>query len=328
MPHRRIVVVIGDGQMAAQCAKLIAEHDAFVLPVVVHHRSGRQWSAQIPKFSRDYGISHLTVGNVNDDNAVGAINDLHPDILFSVNNWDIIHADLLAIPADGIVNFHNGPLPEYRGVNAPSWAIINGELDYGVTWHFVTESIDAGDIVAAKSLQLSPDETAISLILRCMDTGVELFAPLLDRYAAGLLQGTPQSGNTRYYSASDSPNGGYLDFRLPFDRLSALVRGLSFRPFENLFTYPKIRAPNRTILVSEISRAGDRSRNESWTCGEVRGLDDNGVTICAEDAQVRLSGLMDENLMDLGNALAIESCGLTIGSVLNDGSDSQGPVGT
>jgi hypothetical protein len=37
---------------------------------------------------------------------------------------------------------------------------------------------------------------------------------------------------------------------------------------------------------------------------------------------------MDENLTDLGNALAIESCGLTIGSVLNDGSDSQGPVGT
>jgi len=314
--------------MAAQCAKLIAEHHAFVLPVVVHHRSGRQWSSQIEKFSKEYGIPHLTVENVNDDDSVGMINDLHPDIMFSVNNWDIIHADLLAVPADGTVNFHNGPLPEYRGVNAPSWAIINGELDYGVTWHFVTEAIDAGDIVAAKSLPLGPEETAISLILRCMDTGVELFPTLLDRYAAGGLEGIPQKGKERYYSAKDSPNGGYLDFGLPFERLSAIVRGLSFRPFENQFTYPKIRTPRRTILVSEITRVCDRSRNEHWTCGEIRGLDDHSVVVCAEDGQIRLSGLMDESLTNFSDAAALESSGLGVGTVLHAYSDPQGSVGT
>lgn len=310
--------------MAAQCAKLIAAHDAFVLPVIVDHQvdqqvdhqSGHQWSSQVRKLSKESGIPHVTVENVNDADAIGIVNDAHPDIIFSVNNWDVIHADLLAIPSDGIINFHNGPLPEYRGVNAPSWAIINREHDHGVTWHFVAEGIDTGDIVARKSFALRPDETAVSLMFRCMETGVELLRPLLDRYASGHLDAWPQKGEAHYYSAKDSPNHGYLDFDQTFDRLSALVRGLSFRPFENQFTWPKVPAANRTLLVSQISRVCSRPGNESWTCGEVRTIDDHGIVVCARDCQVRLSGLMQENLTDIGDAGALESFGVRVGSIL------------
>jgi methionyl-tRNA formyltransferase len=302
--------------MAAQCAKLIAGHDAFVLPLIVHHRSAHHWSSQIQKFGNKFDIPRLTVENINDADALGAVNEAHPDIVFSVNNWDVIHAELLAIPADGIVNFHNGPLPEYRGVHAPSWAIINGEHVYGVTWHFVDETIDTGDIVATKSFDLRPDETAVSLIFRCMQEGVELLPPLLDRYASGRLEAWPQTGEAHYYSARDTPNRGYLDFNETFDRLSALVRGLSFRPFENQFTWPKILAVNRNLLISDISRVGDRDGNEDWNCGEVRGIDDRGIVVCVQDCQVRLSGLMDENLTDIRDVVALESSGLRAGSVL------------
>jgi methionyl-tRNA formyltransferase len=307
--------------MAAQCAKIIAEHDALVLPVIVHHRSAHQWSSQIQKLSNQLDIPHVTVENINDAEAVGIVNDAHPDIIFSVNNWDVIRADLLAIPADGIINFHNGPLPRYRGVNAPSWAIINREHDYGVTWHYVAESVDTGDIVATRSFSLRPDETAVSLMFRCMETGVELLPSLLDRYASGRMEAWPQKGEPHYYSAKDSPNRGYLDFNQTFDRLSALVRGLSFRPFENQFTYPKIPAVNRTLLVTELSHVCDRPEHESWTCGEVRTIDDRGIVVCARDCQVRLSGLMQENLTDIGDAGEVESFGLKVGSVLrsNDG---------
>src|SRR5690606_35223216 len=123
------------------------------------------------------------------------------------------------------LNFHNGPLPAYCGVKVPSWAFSIGERSHGVTWHYVSGSIDAGDVVARASFELAEDETAISLTFRCIEAGLKLLPALLDQYVAGELEALPQQGEARYYSFRDSPNQGYLDFTLGFDRLSALVRG-------------------------------------------------------------------------------------------------------
>jgi methionyl-tRNA formyltransferase len=303
--------------MAARCARLIAEHEAFTRPVIIHHGAGKQWSSQMEKVTRQFGMDQLTVGNVNDDDAVEYLKNAGPDIVFSVNNWDVIHAEVLAIPGDGIVNFHNGPLPEYRGVNIPSWAIMNGERRHAVTWHFVTAEIDAGDIVATKTFDLSPKETAISLTLRCIKTGLELFSPLLDQYASGSLASSPQKGEGCYYSAKvRPPNEGYLDFNWRFDRLSAIVRGLTFRPFENPFTYPKIRVGEGSLLVSEISFCEGRPASGDWICGEIRGIDSQGIVVRAQDGLVRLSGLMEEDLRPASIAELTDRHGLTTGSAL------------
>src|SRR5690606_16407970 len=149
---------------------------------------------------------------------------------------------------------------------------------------------------AEKSFALSPDETAISLTLRCIEEGTSLFGPLLDQYAAEQLQATPQKPGGRYYSFKDSPNDGYLDFAWDFERLSALVRGLSFRPFENQFTWPKVSVDGVKVMVSDVSLVAGRPAGERWTCGEVQAVDDSGVIVNAQDGQVRISGLMHEDL--------------------------------
>ena len=46
-----------------------------------------------------------------------------------------------------ISNFHNAILPEYKGLNCPSWAIENGDSTLGVTLHLVDEKIDNGFII-------------------------------------------------------------------------------------------------------------------------------------------------------------------------------------
>ena len=304
--------------MAAQCAKQVAAHDSFVLSTLIHHGSGHQWGSRVPDLCEKLGIPHSTVENVNDDDVVTLLQEVRPDIIFSVNNWDVIRANVMQIPRDGIINFHNGPLPDYRGVNAPSWAIINQEKRYGVAWHVVVEKIDAGDIVAAETFELSPSETAISLTLRCMKLGVEMFAPLLDRYASGKLNPMPQQGEGRYYAARELPPGeGYLDFKLGFGQLSALVRGLTFRPFDNPLTYPKFLAGPATVLISELAFCGPRESADSWTCGEIRKIDGQGIVVCAGDALVQLCGLMDEDLKPASAPEIASRCGLTVGSVLS-----------
>ena len=51
----------------------------------------------------------------------------------------------------GILNFHPGDLPKYRGCSAPEWQIFEGSEVYS-TCHFIDSGIDTGDILTKKTL--------------------------------------------------------------------------------------------------------------------------------------------------------------------------------
>ena len=57
-----------------------------------------------------------------------------------------ISNDLLRIPKLGFVNYHPGPLPEYKGPNEYENAIKNKETHWGVTVHDMTDEYDSGKI--------------------------------------------------------------------------------------------------------------------------------------------------------------------------------------
>lgn len=294
MRDQKIAVVFGDGRLAAECTRVIADHDGIAVGAVIHHDEGEfRWSSQTEKVCQDLQVPHVAVDNVNDETAVRTLKEIAPDIVFSANNWDVIRAEVLGIPADGILNFHNGPLPEYRGVNAPSWAIFNRERRYGVSWHYVAERVDAGDLVATAAVDIGEDETAISLIFKCIDAGIGLLPKILEQYLGGGLAPVPQEGKGRYYRAADVPNDGYLDFTTDFEQLSALVRALTFRPFPSPITGPRIRTSQYVLPVAGISRERAREPGEPWAEGRILGVDDGAVLVCASDSLVRVQVLKD-----------------------------------
>ena len=54
----------------------------------------------------------------------------------------------------GIINFHPGDLPSYRGCSAPEWQLFDGKKIIS-TCHFIDEGIDSGSIIKKKELILS-----------------------------------------------------------------------------------------------------------------------------------------------------------------------------
>lgn len=46
-----------------------------------------------------------------------------------------------------VVNFHNGLLPEYRGVGASAWSMYNGEERSGFSFHRMTAGLDDGPVL-------------------------------------------------------------------------------------------------------------------------------------------------------------------------------------
>ena len=74
-----------------------------------------------------------------------------------IKNLENINADLFVVvafrmlpevvwtmPKLGTINLHGSLLPKYRGAAPINWAVINGEIETGVTTFFIEKEIDTG----------------------------------------------------------------------------------------------------------------------------------------------------------------------------------------
>jgi len=121
------------------------------------------------------------------------------DYLFSITNYSVLPAGLLKLPLRMPINYHDAPLPRYAGVYATTWAILNDETIHGITWHVMTEKVDAGDILKQVPVPVKETDTAGDLNLKCYFAAVRTFSALAGEIRKGTVTRTPQDLNNRTY---------------------------------------------------------------------------------------------------------------------------------
>lgn len=92
----------------------------------------------------------------------------------------IVGKKALHIPRLGFVNIHPGVLPQYRGIGN-FWAVTREDFNHvGVTIHWMTEKIDAGEIIAIGKLD-GPFLNLWDINYRSLTLGVDLLAEILTK---------------------------------------------------------------------------------------------------------------------------------------------------
>ena len=104
---------------------------------------------------RERDIPVWSVFDVNDEAFLEKVRRVKPELILSAAYPQIFSKNLISVPSRGSINFHPSLLPKYRGAHPHFWAIVRGENESGLTAHFMTESIDAGDILAQVSFPIS-----------------------------------------------------------------------------------------------------------------------------------------------------------------------------
>src|SRR6202008_2522474 len=82
-----------------------------------------------------------------DDDYEAALSAAPFDYLFAIAHLARPRELVFRPPARAAINSHDGPLPDYAGLNAPVWALYGREPRYGITWHRMTAELDAGDVL-------------------------------------------------------------------------------------------------------------------------------------------------------------------------------------
>lgn len=315
-PPRSRIAVIGNGSFAIGCLKALLRRPEADVGLVVCDPKAHAMRGLVSRFCRDEGLPAIESPNVNAPETLAALRALQPELIFSVYNMQILKPALLEIPSAGTVNFHNGPLPRYRGVNVYSWAIINGETEYGISWHWVDRGIDSGDVLAQKMFAIDPQEKPTTLIAKGFRAGLESLEELLPSLLAGHAVAQKQDESiATYYSKRDLPNGGRISFGWPFERIERFVRGLDFRPLPNAFVYPTIARGPSSVFPQRVSLV---ARTATAMPGKILGFDDRAIHVQATDAVVAISEILGPDHEPISARDALECLGVEPGDRFED----------
>ena len=119
-------------------------------------------------------------------------NEIPPcDLLYSVQYHKILTPAQLA-KASLVVNLHMAPLPEYRGANQFSFALLEGKKEFGTTLHLMDARIDHGDILAEKRFPIPQNCWVEALYALTEEASVALFKETLPALIEGDLEPLPQ----------------------------------------------------------------------------------------------------------------------------------------
>jgi methionyl-tRNA formyltransferase len=97
------------------------------------------------------------------------------------------------------INFHPGPLPEYKGRNLCYHALINGEKEFGVSIHYMDEFFDTGKIIDVVKFPVGEDWCADSLSYFTLDISKTLFQLYLPKILSGKEFSTVENVGGTYY---------------------------------------------------------------------------------------------------------------------------------
>jgi len=99
------------------------------------------------------GVEHHNFKNLKDDELFEYLKKKKYDIGIQ-GGTGIINKEIIDKFKLGILNFHPGDLPKYRGCSAPEWQLFEN-APVIATCHIIDEGIDTGKIYAKKILNVS-----------------------------------------------------------------------------------------------------------------------------------------------------------------------------
>jgi natural product biosynthesis luciferase-like monooxygenase protein len=272
-------LLIGGTSFLTQCAEILLKNNHKITAVVSDDHSVISWCE---KESIKCLSSLADLKNVSLD---------HFDYLLSLVNFKILPPEILKLPSKLAINYHDGPLPKYGGLNAPSWAIMQGEKEYGVTWHVMSDMADTGDIIKQVNFNISDDDSSFTLNAKCYEAGINSFS--------GLIQDLSLNNYTRRQHVLDKStycprnrrpdNASIIDFRKPADSIKRMFLALDFGNQINPLGTPKLDLGTNTYIIKGLDILPSNSDNEPGTILEIKGEE---IQISTASNDIVISGLM------------------------------------
>ena len=186
----------------------------------------------VKEFALAHGLSVFQPARIKNDEAKQLFASHNADVAVVVAYGRILPDEFLRAPRRGCINVHFSLLPLYRGAAPANWAIVNGEIETGVTTMFIEPTLDTGPILLQRKTPIGEKETAPELMQRLAEIGAELLGETLARL--DYLTPRPQHDADATFAPVLKKEDGLIDWSLSAFQIERRIRG--FQPWPNAYT--------------------------------------------------------------------------------------------
>lgn len=165
--------------------------------------------------------------NINDNEPVEWVRDKMPDIIFCWGLSQLIKAELLSIPPQGIIGVHPALLPQNRGRHPLIWALTLGLKESGLTFFRMDEGADSGPIISQERFAIKDEDDAMTLYSRIKELATKQISLFLPKLISGTVKFVEHDSRMANSWRKRSRKDGIIDWRMSTSAILNLVRALS-----------------------------------------------------------------------------------------------------
>ena len=278
-PHRLVGVIVRPTKYKNNAAKLVSgiltrmpgglRVSRRLLSLVFAERLELSYSA------RSSGITVCEFADINHPKVLNRVRELAPDVILTLGWPKKFGPELVRIARLGCINCHPSLLPRHRGYYPLSAAILARDTETGITYHFMNEEFDRGDILLQKSIPIAPRETGLTLLNKCGTIAMDSLLELLDSLEAGHPHPVPQQSENGSDAPRLSKSDGLVDWGQMAEEIDCKVRAL----------YPWLRCQTfHQQHCIEFFACEPKGGCHGATPGEVLTISEEGLIVATGDA--------------------------------------------
>ncbi len=288
------VVFMGTPDFAVPSLRATVEagHDVALVVTQPDRPAGRGHQLQPPPvktLAQELGLNIAQPETVNALEFIEQLQAIAPDVVVVVAFGQILSKGVLDVPKLGCVNVHASLLPKYRGAAPIQHALMNGETVTGITTLYMTEQLDAGDVLLQKRIAILPDDTYGTLYNKLAVLGAETLVETLARLERGETHGIPQNHAEATRAPSLKKDAGRIDWQQSATAIVNLVRATNPRP--GAFT--TIEGKTLKIWRASVVPPGSERKESPGQVREVRPHE--GIVVNAGEGAVLVLEVQAEN---------------------------------
>lgn len=224
------IVFFGSGPVAAKSLELLEKRfniEAVITkPKPSHHRG----NFPVLDVANQLKLPIITVGNKQKLDAAIKEQALTSKLAVLIDFGIIVSQSVIDYFPMGIVNSHFSLLPEWRGADPITFAILSGQKQTGVSLMLLVEAMDEGPLLAQRAYKLPETITTPELTDALIKLSVQMLEEIIPPYMAGTIKLVPQgqfsisASATPSYSRKLTKKDSIIDWRKSATEIEREVR--------------------------------------------------------------------------------------------------------
>jgi methionyl-tRNA formyltransferase len=186
------LALAGDRDIAVWVLDFLLSQDVQPLALLLPDDSRASHAQELRARCANLSEENILVGELfRGRSGIAKLQSLQLDYILGVHFPYTIPETVLNASGRGFINLHPAYLPFNRGWHTPTWAILEG-TPIGATLHFMDKSLDTGDIIHQKQLEISDCDTADGLYRKLKQLELEVFQEAWPQLLSGQPTRIPQ----------------------------------------------------------------------------------------------------------------------------------------